>query len=182
MGKDRKFIFCGGLAFTEEMDMKKLSYLAKEGWILDSFKYSSYQLKKSEPEDVIYCVDHNDDKNDLDSYFEIFKDSDWEHICSSDSFHFFKAKTGTAPIYTDSDTLNLKYKRIYNASKKGVAYSGVIALIAGLIYIMIGTATSSFYWNLRFIASTVCGGSIGLTFSLLVCNAFIKKKIVSNRL
>ncbi|RDY23184.1 DUF2812 domain-containing protein [Romboutsia maritimum] len=81
--------------------MKKLSDLAKEGWILDSFKFIFYKLKKSQPEDVIYSVDYNEDKMEWDSYFEIFKDGGWDHVCSYGEVHFFKSKIGTAPVYTD---------------------------------------------------------------------------------
>ena len=31
----KKYVTSDGLAFSEEKDMKKLSELAKEGWILD---------------------------------------------------------------------------------------------------------------------------------------------------
>ena len=50
MSRDKKIVMCGGFAFSEEKDMKKLSKLAKKGWILDSFKNLSYQLKKSKPQ------------------------------------------------------------------------------------------------------------------------------------
>ena len=184
MSKNKKTVPCGGFAFTEEKDMKKLSDLAKEGWILDSFKYLSYQLKKSEPEDVIYCIDYNDDKNDISSYLEIFQESEWKHVCSYDCFHFFKAKSGASPIYTDSDTRSLKYKRLYNVVKKGIKYVIITALAAGIIANRMEhvTATSTFYESIKFIAYMVCSGSIGLTFPLLLCNVFIKKKIVSNKL
>lgn len=38
MREDKKIIACGVFTFSEEKDMKKLSDLVKEGWILDSFK------------------------------------------------------------------------------------------------------------------------------------------------
>ncbi|MDI3411344.1 hypothetical protein QKW52_18370 [Bacillus sonorensis] len=44
--KQRKYIMSDGLAFSEEKDMKKLSDMASKGWVLDSFAFMGYRLKK----------------------------------------------------------------------------------------------------------------------------------------
>lgn len=183
MSKDRKSFMSGGLAFSEEEDMQKLSDLAKEGWILDSFKNLSYQLKKSEPQDVIYCYDFNNDKEDLQSYFEIFEDSDWEHVCSSDAYHFFKAPVGTAPIYTDEYTRSLKYKNLYKVIGKSIKYLVIMVLVLGFLANRLENLApeGGVYEGLKLVAYLAFGASLGLCFSMIVCNFFIKKKIVSNK-
>lgn len=182
MSKDRKSVMCGGFAFTEEKDMKKLSKLAKEGWILDSFKYLSYQLKKSEPQDLIYCVDYKDSKEDLEGYFDIFEDSEWEHVCSYECYHFFKAPTGTAPIYTDTDTLNTKYKWISKELNKTIIIIAITAIIAGFIASMIpGTNDTKSIFSIKLWIYMISIGAVGLTICLIVCNYFIKRRINKNK-
>lgn len=184
MSKDRKSFMSGGLAFAEEEDMQKLSDLAKEGWILDSFKYLSYQLKKSEPQDLVYCVDFNFDKKDLQSYFEIFEDSDWEHVCSYDGYHFFKAPPGTVPIYTDEYTKNLKYKKLYKLLDKNSKYMLILALVLGLMSYALGNIASSesIFKGVRIVSYTGFFVSLWIGLAMFVCNIFIKKKIVGNKL
>ena len=129
MGRNIKYVPSGGLVLSEGKDMKKLSKLAKEGWILESFEKLSYELRKSEPEDVIYYVDYNKDKADIDSYLEIFENSEWKYVCSFEAYHFFKAKTGTQPIYTDRNSLSLKYENLYNLIKKSIIYISISSFI-----------------------------------------------------
>lgn len=179
MSKDRKSFMCGGFAFSEEEDMQKLSDLAKEGWILDSFKYLSYQLKKSEPEDVTYCVDYNFDKKDLQSYFEIFEDSDWEHVCSHDGYHFFKAPSGTVPIYTDEYTKNLKYMKLYKTVEKSFKGMLILALVLGIMSYALGNIVPSdnIYTALKIVTSTGAVACLGICITMLVCNISAKKKM-----
>lgn len=181
MSKNTKTVICSGLAFSEEKDMKKLSKLAKEGWILDSFKNLSYKLKKSEPQDLIYCVDYNDNKEDLDAYFDIFEDSEWEHVCSMECYHFFKAPSGTKPIYTDEETLSSKYKWMHNMLKKTIIYCIISALVALLIANITGNINENniIYECIELLAYMIFGGIVGLTSALTVATFIVKKKIVN---
>lgn len=180
MGKNRKLLPCMGLAFHEDWEMKKLGKLAKKGWILDSFKYLCYGLKKSEPEEVVFCVDYNEDKDDLEYYFDIFKESGWKHVCSYDSFHFFKAKEGTAPIYTDKDSLSSKYKRMYRDIKKSIKHMAIFTISVGLIskimeYIDV---TSKIYKNIDLIIYLIFRGSLGIFLVMIIGILFIRRKII----
>ena len=180
MSKDKKTVMCGGFAFSEERDMKKLSKLAKKGWILHSFKNLSYQLKKSEPQDLIYCVDYKDKKEDLDTYFDIFEDSEWKHVCSYDCYHFFKAPTGTAPIYTDTETRDTKYKWIYKEINKTILISIIIAVITGFIASKIPEANDQdSIFTIRLLIYMICGGAIGMAGSLIVGNYLVKRRITN---
>lgn len=184
MSKNKKYVPCGGLAFTEEKNMKKLSELAKEGWILDSFKYLGYILKKSDPQDVIYCTDYNDDKNDLESYFQMFEDSNWEHVYSYEMYHFFKAPTGTVPIYTDSNSESVKYKKVYGQIRKSAIYFVIMAVVAGIIAMILENTAQiqSIFVGLKIMAYATCGVSVGLTASFIVCGLVLNKKIINNKL
>lgn len=179
MGRNIKYIPSGGLVLSEEKDIKKLSKLAKEGWILESFEKLSYKLRKGEPEDVIYCIDYNEDKEDLDSYLEFFENSEWNYVCSYDSYHFFKAKTGTKPIYTDEDTLSIKYEKLYDLIKKSVivTLAIVVACILGAHFMGKIAYSSNILEILKLILYMVAGGGIGLTIPLMACAMKACKKI-----
>lgn len=67
-----------GLAFSEEKDMKRLSDMACKGWVLDSFAFMGYKLRKAEPQNLIYSLDYravNDDS--MDEYLDIFENAGW---------------------------------------------------------------------------------------------------------
>ena len=179
MAKDIKYVPSGGLVLSEEKDMKKLSKLAKEGWILESFEKLSYKLRRGKPEDVIYCVDYNEDKEEIDSYLELFESSQWKHVCSFEAYHFFKASSGTQPIYTDKDSLSLKYEKLYNSTKKSIVFILVLAVlsIAGAHFMEKLTYNSGILETLKLILYMVAGGGIGITIPLLICAVKAYKNI-----
>ncbi len=179
MSKNVKYIASMGLGFAEEKEMKKLGKLAKEGWIFDNFEKLSYKLVKGEPQNLIYCVDYNENKDDLDSYIELIEESGWTHVTSYEGFHFFKAPEGTHPIYSDGYTLGLKYRAMNKSVKKTAIYSVVIAIIVGLItYIMENIAIdSNVYEGLKFIVYMIAGGAFGFFIALIPCSMCIKSKM-----
>lgn len=111
MSKTR-YVLSGGLAFTEEKDMRKLSQWAEKGWLLESFAFLGYTLRKAEPQSLQYSMDIQDlNKADREDYYDMFRAGGWEPVCSSgDTIHIFKAKPGTKPIHSDNDTLYEKYR------------------------------------------------------------------------
>ena len=179
MAKNIKYVPSGGLVLSEEKDMKKLSKLAKEGWILESFEKLSYKLRKGKPEDVIYCVDYNEDKDDLEEYLSLFENSEWKYVCSSDGYYFFKAPKGTKPIYTDKETLNLKYEKQYKLMKKALigTVTLILACILGIWLISILNNVSNILRGLKIVCSSVAGAGIGILIPFLICTAMAYKKI-----
>jgi len=111
MNKQTKYIFSGGLAFTEKRDMARLSREAADGWLLESFAFLGYRLRKGEPQQIDYCIDYTKvSERDMPGYEEMFEAGGWHRVCSStDCIHIFAAPKGTVPIYTDNDTYSEKY-------------------------------------------------------------------------
>ncbi len=124
-----KYVMIGGVAFSEEADMEKLSNYAKQGWILEGIKGGFfYKLRKDEPQDIIYSLDYQSDANE--EYLSIFEEAGWEHVVSSGNvIHIFSAKAGTKPIYSDCESELSKYITIRDKSKKGSLYSFIVAII-----------------------------------------------------
>ncbi|MEK4027860.1 DUF2812 domain-containing protein [Pseudobacillus sp. FSL P4-0506] len=104
--KDKRYISSGGLAFSEGKDMKKLSKLAKKGWILQSFAPLGYTLRKSNPRHLIYSLDYQDvPKAEMEGYYAIFRAGGWKPVCSAGGMHIFSAVPGMRPIYTGRSTI-----------------------------------------------------------------------------
>ncbi|WP_373598652.1 DUF2812 domain-containing protein [Paraclostridium bifermentans] len=124
-----KYVMIGGVAFSEEADMEKLSNYAKQGWILEGIKGGFfYKLRKDEPQDIIYSLDYQSDANE--EYLSIFEEAGWEHVVSSGNvIHIFSAKAGTKPIYSDCESELSKYITIRDKSKKGSLYSLILSII-----------------------------------------------------
>src|SRR5665648_40036 len=73
--KTTRYVPSLGLAFAEKKEMEKLSKLAEEGWILDSFAFLGYKLCKRNVEKLIYSVDYNDPPHaEQEEYLQIFRE------------------------------------------------------------------------------------------------------------
>jgi Protein of unknown function (DUF2812). len=175
MGSTIKYKPSMGLAFNENNEMNMLSEMARKGWIFYSYKFLGYRFIKSEPKDLIYCVDmHNINKDEKDHYFSIFGAAGWSHVCSvGNFFHYFSAVSGTEPIYTDTDTLSEKYKMGTRYVFKSLVV--IVPILAGSILFKwtLGKHSTSI---LGLIASMAIGSSIGLLFAFIITGIILKIK------
>ncbi len=106
-----KYVLCGGLAFSEDRDLRKLSRLAEKGWILEDLSGLFYKLRKGSPQKLVYAIDYRADYDE--EYFDIFSNSGWTHVTTcDDTIHFFSAPCGTKPIYSDKTEQADKYTAI----------------------------------------------------------------------
>ncbi|MFF2481079.1 DUF2812 domain-containing protein [Paenibacillus sp. NPDC058071] len=127
--RTRKYVSSGGLAFSEKSDMRKLGKYARKGWVLESFAPFGYWLRKSEALEVVYEVDYCEKPDE--EYYAIFEAAGWTHVCSAgESFHIFRAPTGTQPIYTDKASVIERYEREINV----VGKAALPLLIAVLVF------------------------------------------------
>ncbi|MBM7616119.1 DUF2812 domain-containing protein [Alkaliphilus hydrothermalis] len=134
---DTKLVACGGLAFFEEKDFKKLSKLAQEGWILEGFSsFLFYRLRKGAPQDIQYSLDYQTKPDE--EYFSFFESAGWSHVCSAgNEMHIFSAPSGTKPIYTDEVSLIEKYEREQVQMKKVALPALVLSVVWALTLLTI---------------------------------------------
>ncbi|MCY7961628.1 DUF2812 domain-containing protein [Bacillus inaquosorum] len=135
--KQNKYMMSEGLAFSEEKDMKRLSDMASKGWLLDSFAFMGYKLKKAEPRKLIYSIDYHDVES-LEEYTEMFEAAGWEHVCSSHGMHIFSAEPGTSPIYSDQSTMREKYKRSEKAVRNVACTLSFLTLLSITLHYVTG--------------------------------------------
>ncbi|WP_077212880.1 DUF2812 domain-containing protein [Bacillus dakarensis] len=130
--KKTKYIPSGGLAFTEEKDMKILAQYAKKGWMVERFTNFGYKLVVGEPKNIDYSLDYQ--KGADEEYFLFFEEAGWSHVCSiGDEIHLFCATAGTKPIYTDTPTTIEKYER----EKKQMGKSALPLLISTIVFLFL---------------------------------------------
>jgi len=158
-----------GLAFDEEGDMRKLSKLASEGWLLQSFASLGYRLRRDQPQQLIYCVDYRElPAGEREQYLELFEASGWKPVCSHSSMHVFSAKPGTKPIYTDKSTMRSKYTGITKACGWVLGISGALALGLGLLSSQVSDKVNpSMEYLLMMISALAIGTAVaaGMTFA-----------------
>jgi len=160
--KNKKRVFCSGLAFYDKEDMEMLHKYALEGWIFREFKGLSYILHKEEPQDLIFSYDlRKVPPEEMDEYLATFESAGWHPIPSKDpNYHFFWAKNGTVPLHTDEDLQSEQYRQAANWSLKIFLFSVALLILAGFSQNYI---PASFKW-----------GYLAVTFiamSLLACSA-----------
>ena len=169
MNKRRRYVMSGGLAFTERGDMEKLRRLAKEGWVLDSFAFLGYYVRKTEPCDLIYSVDyHRVAADGMAEYEEMFEAGGWSKVCSSGDIHIFAARPGTKPIYTDNESRRHKYGRS-EATIRPLLWVPVVTAILLILRLLLPEKAGSDL--LGSIAMTL--GIAGLVVSVPVLTTYI---------
>lgn len=129
--KNKKYIPCNGLAFSDREDMEILHQYALEGWIFREYRLTSYVLYKEEPQDIIFSYDMNTlKKGDEDDYYRFFEEAGWHRISNKNKeIHFFYATNGTAAIHSDSKTRIPAYQEMFRVS--------LIICIVGLILFLV---------------------------------------------
>jgi len=139
MEKKNRYIINMGLAFDEDRAMKKLSQMAKKGWILEEMSTFRYKLVKGEPREIVYSIDYKKLDKNGDEYFELFQSSGWEHMCSYGDFHLFSAPPKTVPIYTEKENYLSKYKSLKDGYKKAATISILMIGLVILIEFVLGS-------------------------------------------
>ena len=176
MVKKYRYVLNMGLAFDEGRVLKRFCELAKQGWSLKEMSLFRYKLVKDQPRELIYSMDYKNLDKHEDDYFELFKNTGWQHMCSYGPYHFFSAAPGTVPIYTDRESYLSKYK-----SSKDVYFKSLIISCSSLLIIaLIGNRLSdniisSVVKNVLLILGTI-SAAIALPSFMVTAAYFIKER------
>ncbi|MGV8982993.1 DUF2812 domain-containing protein [Clostridium sp.] len=175
MERKNRYILNMGLAFDEDRLMKKLSRMAKEGWILKEMSLSRYKLVKDQPKEIVYSVDYKELSKSDNEYFELFQRSGWEHMCSYGPYHFFSASPKTVPIYTDKENYLSKYESSKHWYKKAAIISlAMIVVIILIEFLLRSKIERIIIKNIMFVIFLI---SVGIAApSVMVCIAFFQKE------
>ena len=152
--KDGRFIYemSNGLAFGEELDMKMCEEFAAKGYRLVGFtKKGYYKFERAEPEKCCFSVDYAGKKlnaDELNEYITIFESGGWTYACGYYDIHWFRAPKGTTPIYTDNESLVLKYKVMRRSALRDTAFVGFMLVISIACFIILNTfeGTLDYSW------------------------------------
>lgn len=132
--RNEKYMMSGGLAFSEQNDLKKLRQKAAQGWTVKRFKFMGYHFEKGTPEDVIFSIDYRDfKKGEEEEYLEMFEMAGWNHVSSNAGIHLFKALPGTSPIYSDKES---SLDNLVRQQKPLISISIVCILITIISYLL----------------------------------------------
>jgi len=128
-----KYITSGGLAFSEDKDMKKLRRFSLKGWHVSDFKFMGYTLEKGVSSDYIYSVDYRSLKEGEDEeYFDLFSTAGWTHVTSEGNIHLFRASPGTKPIHSERETVVEKHDNLGGSMKWFIISLALITALAWL--------------------------------------------------
>lgn len=137
--KETRYMSSMGLAFAEQREMRKLSRLAAQGWLLESFAFAGYALRRGQPQNLIYSLDMQAvGKEELEEYRETFRAGGWRPVCSAGEMHIFAAAPGTRPIHSDPGTHLEKYRRMSRITLLltlvflAITFAGIAVLATGL--------------------------------------------------
>ncbi|MCL6457668.1 MAG: DUF2812 domain-containing protein [Gorillibacterium sp.] len=131
--KQTRYMVSAGLAFSEEREMCKLSRMAAKGWLLESFSFAGFTLRRGNPQELIYCLDMQTiPADEQEEYHDTFRASGWQPVCFVGNMHIFSAAPGTKPIYSDRSSLREKYIRANRMFKRSAIIFGLLTLF-GLI-------------------------------------------------
>jgi hypothetical protein len=120
----------GGLAFTEQSDLRKLENYAQKGWIFEKIVFGGllYQLVQGPSSELSYSIDYQ--LNPDAEYFTFFKEANWTYVSSyGKQIHIFSAPKGNTPIYSDEVSEIDKYEIITKQLGKASLYTGLSTLL-----------------------------------------------------
>ena len=157
MMKNKKYIFCNGLAFSDNEDMEMLRIYAKHGWVFREFKFMCYVLHREEPQDLIFSYDlQKVKKQELEDYVRIFEEAGWKFIPYKDqTIHFFVAPSRTLALHTDQ---KLKDRQFMPT----LIFSSLIVLLGILLFVIaiITKVSGQLGSNLYSIGGALVGGGV----------------------
>ncbi len=143
-----KHMMSGGLAFSEERDLKKLRQASLKGWHVQDFRPGGYSLQKGESADYIYAYDYRLlATNEQDEYLDLFTSAGWTPIASEAGIHLFRALPGTKPIHSDQESTIEKHESI-SRFMTALAYPVILLTIAlwlGFLFAEGALQTGLFY-------------------------------------
>ena len=148
--KNKKYIICSGLAFSDCEDMELLHVYAKKGWIFKKLTFGVlYTLYREEPQDIIFDYDlQKIKKQDKDDYLAIFEEAGWKPVGTwNDEVHFFYADTNTPRVHSEVQTRSQQYK--------SMNYMGMVVTLLGIICTLLAM---NFQWILWYVLG---GGFLG---------------------
>ncbi|WP_223701234.1 DUF2812 domain-containing protein [Sutcliffiella deserti] len=183
--RETKYVISGGLAFDEEKDMVKLERLARKGWIFDRFAFMGYKMKKGQSQELQYSLDY---RKDADSdYFAFFEEAGWTHMGSLANYiHLYSASPGTAPIYTDKDSVVEKYENEKKVMGKGALVMVVVTFLIMAVSFLIShfSLFTGFEGTVKIVETVLLSLSlIGLVFTGLPYLGYVYRvnKLQKNR-
>ena len=175
--RNKKYMMSGGLAFSEQSDLKKLREKAAQGWNVKRFKFMGYQLEKGAPEDVIFSIDYRDfKKGEEEEYFEMFEMAGWNHVSSNAGIHLFKALPGTKPIYSDKES---SVDNLVRQQKPLLSISVACVLITIISYLLsqMGPETIQTAFHVLFLSFIVITFPVLMTAGAITFHLWRAKRV-----
>jgi hypothetical protein len=134
-------------AWQEKREAAWLATMSAEGWHLSSVGFLNYTFTKGTPEVFIYQFDFVAlGKKDEPEYLQVYTDAGWEMIGKMAAWYYFRKPAsagGSLTIYTDTASLEKKYRRLF----------GFILLVTFPIFYQL------FIWPRYYLAESSLNGS-----------------------
>jgi len=155
-----KYKFGNGLAHSESKDIKMMEDMATKGYTLEKVsKWGYYKFRAAIVEECAYAIDFSDIEakdEGFRQYIEIFSAGGWKYVTSLENLHYFKAPTGTKPIYTDGVSMAEKYEKMREMSMWWVIVTGIFAAVCAALYVIFSL----------FFLLVLMGAGIGLCWTM----------------
>lgn len=139
-----KYRMCGGFAMTPKRDMKMLSEMSKKGWHLSKMRGIFYCFEKGDPHDYNYSLNLEISTTPEMLYF--YEASGWTPIVAENGHQIFRAESGSAPIFSDTDSeIDILNKNRHWSGKYALLFTALIticlilnSLIESIIFTILG--------------------------------------------
>jgi hypothetical protein len=95
--------------------------------------FGKYTFEQGVPVHYAYRLDYQDSLKDEQQYLQLFQDSGWRHLDTSNGWRYFRqeVKTGKTPeIFTDAETKIKKYERVKVYSLSGTSLYTLLMLVS----------------------------------------------------
>lgn len=122
-----KYKMSNGLAMMPERDMKLLKDMSRKGWHLVGMNGIFYRFEEGKSCDYDYALNTEMEiDKDMLSFYEA---SGWSPVVIGPGYQIFRAKEGTAPIFSDVDSEEGVLQRNQKMSGKWASIFGILLAI-----------------------------------------------------
>lgn len=123
--------------FEQEQEYLRRQHQA--GWKLEKIMYAGfYRFTRTEPEDVIYQLDFNDDNTmDKEDYIQLFSDCGWEYLWDYSNWSYFRKPASQADdneeIFSDVESKLQMMNRVFRSRMIPIAVIFLLIVLPQLM-------------------------------------------------
>ena len=154
--------------FNHKKEEEYLREMHKKGWrFIKVSGFGMYHFEKCEPEDIIYQLDYNAEKDGREEYIKMYEHLGWQYIQDYAGYSYFKKPVsemnGEEEIFSDDESKNAMKEKVYKARFTPLLVLFLAVLIPQfIIQLSLANYTVAMFFGVVLVIYIICFIFIGI--------------------